>query len=89
MAINTGASPVYEQLFGNELNLPGGRGQLYDVYILGQWQNPLNPGLTPGRIANVRGSNDYYFSPYHYKPGPGVPDVWVKVSFPAYKRDSG
>ena len=81
VTIDAGAYPVREVRGANELELPGGRRTNYDVYSVGP---PDNPG--PGRIANVRGTNTYYYSPYHYRPGPDVPNTWIKVTYPAPRK---
>ena len=73
---SAGARP-YETLKATDVGLPG-RKTLYDIYVVGE---PVGGRLPPGRLANVRGSNEYFYSPYHYKPGPGVPDVWVKFTY--------
>lgn len=76
--IASGSHPVRETGAANDptLRLPGGRKTLYDIYSVGPPESPGNQ-----RIANVRGSNIYYYSPYHYKPGPGVPATWVKITY--------
>lgn len=79
--ISAGGYQVREVLGATELALPGGRKGLYDIYSVGP---PNNPG--PGRIANVRGTNIYYYSPYHYRPGPDVPNAWIKLTYPAPTR---
>jgi hypothetical protein len=77
--IRAGAYPLREVLGGDVLQLPGGHKVDYDVYSMGP---PDEPG--PERIANVPGSNTFYYSPYHYKPGPGVPNAWVQIDlFPS------
>lgn len=79
--INAGSLQVREVLGAMDLALPGGRKALFDIYSVGP---PDNPG--PGRIANVRGTNIYYYSPYHYRPGPDVPNTWIKITYPAPTR---
>jgi RHS repeat-associated protein len=76
--ISVGAYPARETLAATDpkVSLPGNRKALYDIYSVGP---PDNPG--PQRIAHQAGSNIYYYSPYHYMPGPGVPNGWIKLTF--------
>ena len=74
LMIQTGSYPLRETLTGADLQLPGGAGAFYDVYTVGPPDAPL-PGQ---RIVNVPGSNVFYYSPYHYNPGPGVPNAYVQ-----------
>jgi RHS repeat-associated protein len=74
VTIYAGSYPVREVLTGADLQLPGGGGALYDIYTVGPPETPI----PDARIANVRGSNIFYYSPYHYRPGPGVPNAYVQ-----------
>jgi hypothetical protein len=74
--IQAGTYQSREALTGQELQLPGGGSTLYEIYTVGPPDNPI-PG---SRIANVPGSNTFYFSPYHYNPGPGVPNAYVQLT---------
>lgn len=76
LMIQAGSYPIRESLTGGELQLPGGDGALYYIYTVGPPDSPL-PGQ---RIANVPGSNTFYYSPYHYNPGPGVPNSYVQFT---------
>ena len=76
LMIQAGSYPIRESLTGGELQLPGGDGALYYIYTVGPPDSPL-PGQ---RIANVPGSNTFYYSPYHYNPGPGVPNAYVQFT---------
>jgi hypothetical protein len=76
LMIQAGSYPIRESLTGGELQLPGGDGALYYIYTVGPPDSPL-PGQ---RIANVPGSNVFYYSPYHYNPGPGVPNAYVQFT---------
>jgi hypothetical protein len=79
--IDAGARPVREIRGANELGLPGGRRTNYDVYSVGP---PDNPG--DGRIANIRGTATYYYSPYHYRSAADVPNTWIKLTYPAPRK---
>jgi RHS repeat-associated protein len=72
-------APAREVLSGADptLQLPGGGAAYYYIYSLGP---PDNPGA--GRIANVPGSPNYYYSPNHYMPTPLVPNTWVQLQYP-------
>jgi hypothetical protein len=73
--IQGGAYPAREVLSGDNLQLPGGRTVLYNIYSVGP---PDAPG--PERIAHVPGQLDFYYSPYHYKPVPVMaPNAWIKI----------
>lgn len=74
--IQAGSYPIRETLTGAQLQLPGGGRALFDVYTVGVPESPI-PGA---RIANVSGSNVFYYSPYHYQPGPGVPNAWIQFT---------
>jgi RHS repeat-associated protein len=76
LMIQLGSYPLRETLTGADLQLPGGAGAFYDVYTVGPPDAPL-PGQ---RIVNVSGSNVFYYSPYHYNPGPGVPNGYVQFT---------
>lgn len=76
IAIKDGSYPVRETLTGAQLQLPGGANAFYDVYTVGLPEAPI-PGA---RIANVWGSNTFFYSPYHYLPGPGVPNSYVQFT---------
>jgi hypothetical protein len=76
LLIQAGTYQSREALTGQELQLPGGGSTLYEIYTVGPPDNPI-PG---SRIANVPGSNTFYFSPYHYNPGPGVPNAYVQLT---------
>lgn len=76
IAIKAGSYPLYKTLTGAELQLPGGGGALYDVYTVGPPEDPFSGQ----RIANTWGSNTFYYSPYHYSPGPGVPNSYVQFT---------
>jgi RHS repeat-associated protein len=72
-------APAREVLFGSDpkIQLPGGGSALYYIYSVGP---PDNPGA--GRIANVPGSPNFYYSPNHYGPTPLVPNTWVQFRYP-------
>lgn len=74
--ISAGIEPVREQLLASDLGLPGGRKTFYDVYSMG-------PSSLPGaeRIANIPGTPSFYYSPYHYRAGPGVPNAWIQIRY--------
>lgn len=74
--ISSGSYPVREYLNATWLQLPGGNSTDYAIYSVGP---PDNPGQE--RIATVPGSNVYYYSPYHYQPGPGAPNTWVQMTY--------
>ncbi|MET3109527.1 hypothetical protein AAKU58_004384, partial [Oxalobacteraceae bacterium GrIS 1.18] len=76
--ISNGNYPIRETGIASDssLNLPGGNRTMYNIYSVGP---PDNPG--PERIANSPGSNIYYYSPYHYNPGPGVPNAWIQIIY--------
>jgi hypothetical protein len=74
LMIQAGSYPIYESLTGAELQLPGGDGALYNYYTVGDPNNPI-PGQ---RIANISGSNIFYYAPYHTNPGLGVPNGFVQ-----------
>ena len=76
LMIQAGSYPVREALTGAELQLPGGGGALYNIYTVGPPDAPI-PGQ---RIANISGSNVLFYSPYHYNPGPGVPNAYVQFT---------
>jgi hypothetical protein len=76
LTIVAGGKPIREMLHGNEVQLPGGRKAIYNIYAVGP---PGSPG--PGRIAHIEGTNVFYYSPYHYLPGPDVPNAWIKITY--------
>jgi hypothetical protein len=71
--IESGSRPSYEPLKARDLLLPGRSDTFYEVYTVIPADND-SPGES--RIAHIPGSDTYYYSPYHYKPGPGAPNVW-------------
>jgi len=76
VTIQAGSYPVREVLNGAYIQLPGGVIADYNIYTVGPPEDPI-PGA---RIANVPGSNNFYYSPYHYQPGPGVPNAYVQFT---------
>ena len=76
LMIQAGTYPIREALTGEELQLPGGGGALYNIYTVGPHDGPI-PGQ---RIANVSGSNVFFYSPYRYNPSPGVPNAYVQFT---------
>jgi RHS repeat-associated protein len=72
--IIVGNEPVYKNLYGRELGLPGPN-VLYQTYVVTTYRDPQ-------RIAHAHGSNDFYYSPFHYQPVPFVvPNGWVKFTY--------
>ena len=67
--IEAGTRKPREQLKPSDLQLPGKSGTFYEIFSVGD-------GWGPERIARIPGSNVYFYSPYHYSPGPGAPNVW-------------
>jgi hypothetical protein len=58
------------------LQLPPGKADtFYNVYA------PFGTSA-PDRIVNIPGSPDYYYSPYHYRAGPGVPNSYLLIKSP-------
>ncbi len=74
---SSGALPARETIFGDTLGLPGGSRMGYYIWSLGPTDDP-----GAGRIANVPGSLNYYYSPGHYFPTPTVPNAWVQFVYP-------
>lgn len=70
--IRLGNYPTREVLNGAYLQLPGGASVDYNIYNVGPEDDV--------RIANIPGSNIFYLSPYHYRPGPGVPNEYVEIT---------
>jgi hypothetical protein len=66
------------------LQLPGGQTTFYDIYNVHG-----GPGMESlGRLAHNPASNVYYYSPYHYDPGPGVPNAWIAFHYPVFGKPS-
>lgn len=76
VTIQAGSYPLYKTLNGADIQLPGGASVYYDIYKVGLPEAPI----PSARIANAPGSNIFYYSPYHYKPGPGVPNAYVQFT---------
>ena len=77
---------LYKYL-GPELNLPRGSGEMYGIYISGAPGVAIReiPDKGLGRIAHQEGTQIFYYSPYHYRPGPGVPNAWIRITLSPQK----
>ncbi len=75
--IAAGDYPAYKTLAASDLGLPGNSNTFYSIYTVGDPSD--NSGSE--RIASVPGSTVYYYSPYHYNPGPGAPNTWVQLFY--------
>jgi RHS repeat-associated protein len=73
---------IHRNLPATELGLPGKPGDFYEVYTVGGDNNTR----APERLARLPGSSTFYFSPYHYRPGPGAPNVWIELKYQPGKR---
>jgi hypothetical protein len=71
--IESGDRQSYRTLYYSDVQLPkvSGSDTRYDMFY-------LTDDIQQGRIAHIPDTDTYYYSPYHYSPGPGAPNVWFQ-----------
>ena len=75
LEIYANVATVREQLAATDIGLPGRKNAFYNIYTIAEGV------VGVARIAHRPGSLSFYYSPYHYRPGPGAPDTWIEIFY--------